>query len=337
MKNNETSYIDLISGYFTGMATDEDIRLLEAWVKADPENREVFEGYARTWSLLEKERIETDTNLDLAWADLQTRRTQSPLLATPAKSRALFFRQSLIFRMAALFLLILLPALYAWWHFSTPATLTLTANRDVLACTLPDGTSITLNAGSTLRYPEKFSGETRPVSLVGEAYFQVAHNKDHPFIISSNDVRVKVLGTEFNMNTHTPAGKMEVVLTCGKVAVYFSEKPADPVLLTPGEKAEIPSNFAGISKSANDNPNYMAWKTLHFVFNDTPLGEVTATLSAAYHTPIRLTRDNLNRCRITATFDKQTLTAVLNVLKATLNLQIDPSGPGFDISGSPCR
>jgi transmembrane sensor len=327
METNETYYIDLIISYFKGEASEEDIRFLEEWVKSDPANAKQFGEYARTWSHLEHDRIEAETDLDAEWKRFQfvTRRSQPGV------------RKNFILRIAALILLLAIPAFIAYRYFAPAPAIVLSAGTTTREVTLPDGSTVTLNAGSTLEYPEKFKGGSRNVSLNGEAYFTVTHDENHPFTVSGREVLVKVLGTEFNVNTRAENGKMEVVLTDGSVSLSFRDQTTEPVVLIPGEKGEIPANMSGISKSVNHDPNYMAWKTHHFVFADMPLSRVVATLSSAYHTPIIIRMNHTGNCRITAAFDKQPLESVLNVLKATLNLQIARTGTGYEITGSGCN
>lgn len=335
MKTNETFYIDLITSYFNGEASEEDILFLETWLKTDPENAKIFKEYSKTWSLLQREKIENSTNIDAEWLKLKAMLHQpsSDIQHLPSVIRHL----PSTLRIAALILLFAIPSYFAYRYFAPAPTVQMTAENTVREIFLPDGTAVTLNAGSTLEYPEKFKGKTRAVKLTGEAFFSVTHDEDHPFIVSGGEVRVRVLGTEFNVNTKALNGKMEVVLADGKVSVYFKEQTADPVILIPGEKAEIPADLSGISKSVNDDPNFMAWKTRHFVFANLPLRQVITLLSNAYHTPIALKEEKLNNCRITATFDKQSLESVLNVLKATLDLQISKNGNEFELSGNGCN
>jgi len=176
---------------------------------------------------------------------------------------------------------------------------------------LPDGSVVSLHAGSKLTYPEEFASNTRNVELDGEAYFKVAHDKTKPFIVASGEARVEVLGTEFNVNTKSPAGNMEVVLTTGKVSVYYTEKPKDNVLLLPGEKAELITDQKFIRKSANSDANYMAWKTRVLVFNNETLGQVLKTLQNVYQTPVMLSDQKLSDFRVTASFNEQSLESVL--------------------------
>lgn len=327
METSEKFHIDLIVSYLRGEASEEDVRFLEEWVKADPANEEQFRAYARTWSHLEHDRIGAETDLDAEWRRFQfvTRRPQ-PVV-----------RKNFFVRIAALILLFAIPSFVAYRYFVSASDIILTAENTPREVTLPDGSSVTLNAGSTLEYPEMFRGDERTVTLTGEAYFSVVHDAEKPFTVIGKEVVVTVLGTQFNVNTEAEKGRMEVVLTEGSVSLALRNHTTEPLMLIPGERGVIPADMSGISKSMNEDPNYMAWKTHRFVFADVPLAKVVTTLSAAYHTPISLTMGQTGSCRITAVFDKQSLESVLKVLKATLNLQVVKKGDGYEITGSGCN
>ena len=129
---------------------------------------------------------------------------------------------------------------------------------------------------------------------------------------------------------------MEVVLTSGKVSVYYAQKPKENVVLMPGEKAVLHTTQNQIQKSSNADVNYMAWNTHVLVFDDKTLAEVLTTLEDVYQVPVTLTDERLAGCRVTASFKEQSLKSVLEVLKETLGLNITQSGNSIEISGKGC-
>jgi transmembrane sensor len=102
--------------------------------------------------------------------------------------------------------------------------------------TLSDGTRITLNSQSTLKYPANFSGNTRDVTLSGEAYFEVEKDKEHPFIIHTDKMNVRVLGTTFNVRSYPLDTVSETTLINGAIEVTLKDRPADRIILKPKEK-----------------------------------------------------------------------------------------------------
>ena len=131
--------------------------------------------------------------------------------------------------------------------------------------TLPDGTRVHLNGNSRLSYPLAFKGDLREVALVGEAYFIVAKDKDHPFIVHTADGDIKEYGTEFNVSTH--GTNTEVVLVRGSISV--KPKLGTEKMMVPGDKAEMAS--AKLAMSRVDVEPYIAWNTGHFSFDDCTL------------------------------------------------------------------
>ena len=106
--------------------------------------------------------------------------------------------------------------------------------------TLADGTQLTLNRGAQLIYPEKFAGRTREIFLSGEAYFAVAHDKKHPFIVRAGDLKIKVLGTKFNLKSYAEDSEVEVTLVEGSVEMETKLGGDDRIVrLRPGELVKL--------------------------------------------------------------------------------------------------
>ncbi|MEI7660897.1 MAG: FecR domain-containing protein [Bacteroidota bacterium] len=348
METNSTYYIDLITRYLNGEATPGDIRELENWVNVDSGNREIFSEYHQTWKVLGKAKSDLPGEIDQAWLQIHSRihgidlKEQKTRPILQVKKSSILKAQSSLFiswslRIAAVLLVAVIPAYFLYRYMAAPSETQLAAGNSVAEYTLPDGTVVTLNAGATLAYPSRFEGSSRNVKLQGEAWFEVARDQAKPFIIAAANVRIRVVGTSFFVNTRSWNNASEIILQTGKVKVYYADKPEKMAFLLPGDRAELPSGSYDISKTSNQDQNFLAWKTRHLVFCNTPLNEVAALLTRVYHTSIRISGDRLSECRITTTFDKQSLESVVNVLKATLDLQVRNTGAGIEISGRGCN
>jgi len=343
MNDNTTYYTDLITRYFAGEIGEDELRLLSNWLSANPVNEEFFKQYHKTWLLIEKQKVYSSIDMEKEWKALQSKlnsrsETRKPLKVISSKTKQPKIRSSfLTLQRVAAVAIIVVSTFLLYFYFSKPAEIVITAQTENIEQVLPDGSVVSLHAGSQLTYPEVFTTKSRNVQLKGEAYFKVAHDASKPFIVASGEARVEVLGTEFNVNTKSPAGNMEVVLTTGKVSVYYTEKPKENVLLLPGEKAELISGQKFIRKETNTDPNYMAWKTRVLVFDNETLGQVIKTLQNVYQTPVVLSDQKLSECRVTASFNEQSLESVLEVLKITLDLQVKMDGKSINISGNGCR
>jgi transmembrane sensor len=339
MENNTTYYIDLITKYFAGEASEEEILLLCFWLKSDPDFKSFFEDYKKTWNILENNRINKAINIDKEWDKFKLNIHNNPvnniskIKFLPGNKNILkrnFFIKTL--KIAAVFILILFASVVVYRSLSVNEPVKVFAKNDVVENKLPDGTFVVLNSGSTLEYPRKFENFKREINFKGEAYFKVMQDENKPFIIFSDDIRIEVLGTSFYVNTNADNNKVEVILASGKVAVYYKDKPNEKTVLLPGEKAMASLPEQIISKAVNDNINYLAWNTKKIVFVNDMLSEIVKTLNKIYHSDIQIKDRNISNLRITATFDHQSLESVLTVLRATVNININKTSSGIEIS-----
>ncbi len=349
MEQDPTYFEELIVKYFSGEATPDEVSALSSWVEADPENEKCFRESQYSWMASEEIRVAEAANIDLEWEEFQKRAgmvkdhdefedhfapEDRDIEISISPSHHLTISRFLL-RAAAVLLILALPSFLLFRYLNRPVIKELAANTGRMEAFLPDGSTVELNTGAVIKYPETFKGKKRAVSLEGEAYFDVAHNASKPFIISTDGIRVEVKGTSFYINTHSLNGDFELVLTTGKVELYFENQSGQARVLNPGERAVI--HGGQILINTNQDANYMAWKTRRITFSNDPLSSVVATLCKVYQADIRITDTALAHCRLTATFDNQSLESVLNVIKATLDVNIRNSGSLVEISGKGCR
>ena len=144
---------------------------------------------------------------------------------------------------------------------------------------LPDGTRVWLNAATELKYPVAFHAKERRVYLKGEAYFEVALDKNRPFYVETEEVKVRVLGTVFDVNTHYTRG-VRTVLVEGAVALEWGDQKE--IRMKPGELADFDRTTTEVTLKEVDVTSYISWKEGYFVFEDEPLEEIMHTLSLWY-------------------------------------------------------
>ncbi len=130
---------------------------------------------------------------------------------------------------------------------------------------------------------------------------------------------------------------MEVVLTSGKVSLYTNARPSEKVILNPGDQAEVFVQSYNIIKSANQDVNYLSWKTRKIEFDNARMDQIISTLRSVYNVDIQLTEPGLANCTVTATFDHQPVSSVLKVLMNTLDLKVQEKGHTFILSGKTCK
>ena len=192
--------------------------------------------------------------------------------------------------------------------------------------TLSDGTRVWLNAETELKYPVAFVGEGREVMLKGEAYFEVAKNVSRPFVVKTEQLDIKVLGTSFNMKSY-PSETQQVTLVQGKVEVRvgnYSRK------LQPGEQLNYSSEGPEIRNV--DVKAYTAWKDRRFVFNDDLLEEVIHKLGRWYDVEFFLRDAEVRKIRFTGNLPKyRNLDQVLNKLELTTHIRFVQDGRAIEV------
>ena len=192
---------------------------------------------------------------------------------------------------------------------------------------LSDGTHIHLNAGSSLKYPINFiKGQDRRIFLEGEAYFDVAKDPNHPFIVSAGALDIRVLGTEFNVSSYTGVEDVNTVLVEGSVAIYkdgdtYNEKSSTH--LTPGHIATWSNVDKNISIDEVDTSEYTSWIDGKMIFKRRTFKEIIQVLERHFDIEIVNNYDSLNSQRFLASFDTENIEQILEYFKKTNNFNYE--------------
>lgn len=210
--------------------------------------------------------------------------------------------------------------------------------------TLADGTKVWLNAGSSLTYPVAFIGNERKVSITGEAYFEVAHNKEKPFKVSKGNTQVKVLGTQFNINAYDDEVDIKVTLLEGSVQMLVHKAGAGNIIeskiLVPGEQAVL--NNAALIAASNkdlisltrqiDISEVMAWKNGQFRFKNTPVAYLLRQAARWYNVEFAYTSD-ISAITLSGVITRQeNISKLLEIIAATKQVQFAIEGKKIIVS-----
>lgn len=168
---------------------------------------------------------------------------------------------------------------------------------------LSDGTSIWLNSGTTLKYPTVFDKENREVSIDGEAFFEVTHNSKMPFIVHTNNLSVKVLGTTFNVASYATDKKTDITLVEGAV-VLKSDDDRWTKNMVPGEVATIDHDGNTPQIKSVNTDFYTSWKEGKVVFKKERLDIIANKLERWYNVEIQFKEDDLRQLEFSGTFLK---------------------------------
>ncbi|UGU16668.1 FecR domain-containing protein [Sinomicrobium kalidii] len=219
---------------------------------------------------------------------------------------------------AASFLLLIGLASGIWYYRDISSTATIsyetitTPPGKRYTITLEDKTVVKLNAGSSLKFPETFRGNTRNVELTGEAFFEVARNPEKPFVIHSQGLNTTVLGTSFNIRAYPENSAVKITVATGKVRV--APEQASPgtkaAFLLPDQQAVFDKQTQQVSTQNVANASFLEWIDGTIRFDDASLSEAIAVLERWYGVKI-IREGNLENCHITARFEKAELPVVL--------------------------
>jgi Fe2+-dicitrate sensor, membrane component len=225
----------------------------------------------------------------------------------------------------------------------TPAQLVVSTTRERKAITLPDGSLVSLEPGSTLQYPQHFNQGKREVNLEGEAFFEVAHNEKHPFVIHSSLINTTVLATSFNIEARN-AKEARVVVVTGRVQVLAKGEPdsnAQAMIVTANKSAVYNKATDHLEmKDAVDDARFYAQKhSGRFMYKGVPLEKVVNDLERYYNTRIETDR-KIRSCAFNGDFDvDEDLDKALTLIAISLNANIhkDSSTNSYRITGGSCQ
>ncbi|MCL3779392.1 DUF4974 domain-containing protein [Prolixibacteraceae bacterium JC049] len=191
--------------------------------------------------------------------------------------------------------------------------------------TLPDGTQVWLNSKSTIKYSLPFVDKKREVELIGEAYLDVMHNTKSPFEISSGDVKVQVLGTQFNFKSYPDEKTVEVALKKGSIRLNLTKgtMKEKELLLKPGEGFTFDKTKRRAIVKPVEMKHVEGWKNNKLVFNETKMTEVARMLSRWYGVDVEIIDDEVADYPITTTFDDQSLSQVIELLELSSPIRIE--------------
>ena len=256
----------------------------------------------------------SDSEVEQSWRQVQQR------LPSPAVSRPFFQRGW--FRAAAAVAILLIGTLLWWqWVDQPPHSDYVTAYGETREYVLPDGSEVTLNAHSHLTYQATTHPPRREVYLEGEAFFSVVHQTDQlpiPFVVHTPDLAVRVLGTEFNVNTRR--GRTQVVLDDGSVTLQLPTNQT--ALMQPGELAEYQADQTQVRKETVNTQLFTVWRDRKLKFDDTPLSEVALLLEENYGVTVTFADPQLRKKRVTGEISARKLDIILRALSKLFNLSI---------------
>jgi len=327
-------YNRLVTRFLSGELSSGELEEFQEALSLDPDLEIQLEKFSRVWDSMEGMAGQHSYNMDAEWRAMRSKIPGFDEIAAPAgKVHSLLYYT---YRIAAVLMIGLVLA--SAWIYATQlaGTEVVVAGTESLEIFLEDGSQVVLNRESKIRYRKEFRGGVREIRLAGEAWFDVARDTSRPFVIDAGSALVEVLGTSFNVNAYKENPTVEITVESGVVAVTAKEDMEDQIVLRAGNSGSYNSNSHELLLVPSSNPNNISWLTRDLYFEDTPLREAARLIGKVYHVSLVISNPEMASCPITVTFKDQSLESVLNVLEATLDLQISRSGETYILEGVAC-
>ncbi len=314
---------------------ERDVRFWEKWIKRHPES---WEEIALASAFLREEYADglsvSDSDIEEEWNKLLMEVEHMPD-QTPDRP-ALKATSRWLYKSIAASIAVLISAAILWTIAGK------TENTDLglsevealqvvksnprgqkLNFKLPDGTRVKLNAQGEIRYHKPFDQAERVVYLKGEAFFDVVRDTKRPFVVVTDPMQVRVLGTSFGVKAHPDERVSHVAVATGKVEVQTAD--SDPLMLTPYEVALVDVHSQKIEKTTM-SPRYLAWKDEVIYFDKADLGEIAITLERWFNVDVEVINLKQQTLSVSGEFKNQSLQNVLKGMSFS-------SGFDYEITG----
>lgn len=314
----------LMSGYFSGNLTTSEQQELKTHLESNLSDKKIFEDYCLLWE-------ESDQKISTVDIDVENALTKT--------KRRIFFRKTNLFQFlrhaaAVIIFAVLFSTAYIYYQNSSSRhdqsegsgivqeISAISGSRSKFQ--LSDGTTVNLNSGSKLIFPNEFKGKYRKVELIGEAFFEVTPNTDQPFIVKTSGLNVKVLGTSFNLQAYPESNEIATTLVHGKVILERELSGISNQLteLKPSDRAVFKKDLKVINiSSEEDLDKFISWKDGKLVFYNDSIQEVAKKLENWYNVSVKIGNAELNQFRFTATFTDESIEQVLELMSKSSSIR----------------
>lgn len=332
VEETHNGFNSLVTRHLSGELSPEEDRRFQEMIQLDPDKRSLVEEYRKIWDSVGSKTEEFTCDLDTEW-NLIFKKLPGIDAGSNSSRSMLFFT----YRIAAA-LVVGLLFVFAWIYSTRLAgTEQVVAENEPVEVQLDDGTLVTVNRNSRIRYKTKFAESERRVLLTGEAWFDVSRDTTRPFMIDAGGARVEVLGTSFNVNAYKENSMVEITVESGVVALTAKQDQQEQIVLRAGNSGTYHKEKKELILIPSSNPNTISWKTRELFFDGSSLQEVADLVNRVYNVNLVIMNPQMASCPITVTFRDQSLEAVLNVLEMTLDLEISRSGQEIRLDGASCE
>jgi len=309
---------DILISYLLGEASAAEIKQVDLWRREDEACNKRFEEFKLLWETSKnpEDKQEADTQASLK------RFKEKLVKRTVTNTRVIKLKQRNIWMTVAASLMLIAGGAWLYYNQFIDHQVRFETRGIVKTDTLPDGSRVTLNKYALLRYPEKFTGNQRNVTLVkGEGFFNITPNKAKPFIITTGKTTIRVVGTSFNVKNKN--GLIEVIVETGIVQVTNSWNKV-MIALKPGEMALVNPQTGKMIKLKTPDNLYAYFRSDEFVFKNVTLYRLVQALNEAYGSHIIIDKSvSKNQIMTGSLKTKDPLDVILNVISIVLKIKVE--------------
>jgi transmembrane sensor len=316
---------ELAAKYLAGGSDASEISQFESWLSISVQNQLEFDELRAIWNVPTEPFNEV--GIDGAWNKVSNQVSetiQTKLLNINSFSWAI-----------ATSVMVMLCVGTAFWYLTKSELEHFESGDYIATLTLSDGTEIALQEDSWIDYPAEFDGRLRQVKLDGTAYFKVASDKEHPFIIETHAGIIKVVGTAFEVNTRDEISDLVVEVEEGTVEVA-NRANTNFTKVTAGQICTLGNDLTKLTVVEIDDPSPFFWKDKTIKFRRTEMSQVISVLEDLLNITIEVDNDAINQCEISATFVDENADTILDIIATALGLNLTKNGDSFTLSGNGC-
>ena len=308
---------ELLIRFLTHACTSKDMQKVDKWISQDKAKATWLFDMEEIWGLKKELEASDRKNIEKAYARFKQNNALSH------QSNRILLHKSMIFlKYAAIAIVVSLLGINLYKISHKPAVYSELEipKGQYLSLTLSDGTKVWLNSESKLKYPAEFNSDQRLVTLEGEGYFEVTHNKKVPFIVESSLLKVKVLGTKFNMRAYKDEDRATVSLTEGSVEVESNDH-VSLMRMRPNDKLSYDKkNGMNLSSNYNVDAN-ISWTKGELEFEETRLEDICCQLERKFNVSINIKDNELKHEKFTCHYKEGVpIREILELLKETKRL-----------------
>lgn len=323
----DSANILLLDRFMRGETSTEEEKQLLIWFRSDEARAEILNYYKNRWeeTLHDQNQIESNRQ-ERMYQNIKARMHELEVSEKPVTTHLSLHSWM---KYAAAIIFIIGIGLGMFIHIPMNKVIAkeyrVEAEKGQRASlVLPDGTKVLLNSHSSLSYKSDYGTKERLVSLVGEAYFEVAKDKQHRFVVNASGMEVEALGTVFNVKAYKEDVNITTSLFNGKVKVSSANKF---VILTEGQQAMLNKKDGELTASKPENIEYAnMWRNNELAFNGETLEEIAVTLNRIYNVNIQFGSEKIKRYRFSGVIKNNSLDNVIQIITLTAPIEYSSIG-----------